>query len=151
MVNSTNPCPRDHEDEVFYDVWQGMSGYCDCIDIWGYESEPFSMGLACTTGNNSQIDDGCRNRNGMPPRVMADLGNFKVCGKRGGDSFLNANRPIGQNEDELICDIGTPCDPNADIETALCYVDHADCPITEIQLSLGSQSPLEYSDSLLIP
>jgi hypothetical protein len=37
-------CPTDYPDEVFYNVWPGLAGYCDCFDRDFREEKEFFIG-----------------------------------------------------------------------------------------------------------
>lgn len=63
---------------------------------------------------------------------------YKLCGQRGGSTFLEAVRPLNVTNGNLVCKNDyLPCDPKGNIEFTFCY--HKDstqansCPITSIE------------------
>jgi hypothetical protein len=54
----------------------------------------------------------CYEQPAHPPVVLSDMNGFKLCGKRGGTSFLNARRAIAGNNGNLTCADANdvPCD-----------------------------------------
>lgn len=74
---------------------------------------------------------GCRNVNPIPPHILSDLGGFKICGKRGGDSFLGIQRSLDLNG---TCPEGyKTCNPESLPEKRLCSLEYNLCPINEIK------------------
>ena len=69
---------------------------------------------------------------------MTQLEGVRICGRRGGQSFLNTVRP---NKDGVCPDKTIPCSKNTSPENTICVEPGAtengisnDCPITEIKL-----------------
>jgi hypothetical protein len=102
-TNERSKCPSSHPHEVIHFIWPGFHEYCDCFDA-GYtynnalfieESCPTeSCGEDCT-----QTVPGCYIKHAIHPVVMADLGNYRICGARDSKNFLEAVR--GQREGEI--------------------------------------------------
>ena len=60
-----------------------------------------------------------------PPVLMANLGGFRVCGKRGGKAFFEVERAP--------CKEGFfACSNESSLENTVCVSDKKDCPITDI-------------------
>jgi hypothetical protein len=83
---------------------------------------------------------GCRNVNPIPPQELSDFGGFKICGKRGGDSFLGIQRPLDLNG---TCPEGyKTCNPESLPEKRLCSLEYNLCPINEIKITnSGPEEP----------
>ena len=78
---------------------------------------------------------------------MDNLGGYKVCGKRGGASFLNAVRP---NKDLECPDSYMLCDPTSQDSNSVICVQEDDldnCPITDITLDIDSERVASVRDT----
>ena len=80
----------------------------------------------------------------VPPIIQSDLGGYKVCGRRGGASFLQTVRPNKDLQtDSYKCpESYVPCDSLSEDPNAIICVESEtieDCPITDITFDLSSQ------------
>ena len=111
-------CPDKYE-PLFTRKWPGTKRGCDCKTV-------FSKSIPADDVN--QINDkictknhtmaGCRDVNPIAPHELSDLGGFKICGKRGGYSFLRIQRPFDLNG---TCPEGfKTCNPKSLPEKRLC-------------------------------
>jgi hypothetical protein len=69
------------------------------------------------------------------PVVLADLGNYRICGARDSKNFLQAVR--GQREGEICSEENhIPCNRNVDPQNIICVpIDEpSKCPITDLVL-----------------
>ena len=105
-----------------------------CVDIDGfktYDSYRFIPGDTC---NDEQTDCMCDNVKANPLIWQSQFDGKRICGKLGGDSFLNVTRP---NSSGQCPDNTTPCIADIDINDQLCYppLEHgSSCPITDIKI-----------------
>jgi len=79
----------------------------------------------------TRIVHGCRKMGAMWPVVMADMGGYRVCAKRGGLPFKDAIRV----EDSGKCsDVDfIRCNQGSTKENAICVRKGEKCPVTRIQ------------------
>lgn len=64
------------------------------------------------------------------------LNNYKICGKRDGDPFYKAKRPIVDAQDKLNCPEGTvPCDDSVFTE---------DVPVAKAEVLADKEHPARY-------
>ena len=91
IMTSDDRCPQSHEEEVFYELWKGATILCDCIQR--EQDHKAFPNTHCLKGKNQPHNgDDCWEQPPMPPVVQASIHGVRVCGKRGGSSFLNAVR-----------------------------------------------------------
>jgi hypothetical protein len=96
-TSETDVCPDEYE-TLFTRQWPGTKSGCDCKTIF-FSYIPVNhvnqINEKICTKNHKMA--GCRNENLIAPHELPDLGDFKICGKRGGDSFLGIQRPLDLN------------------------------------------------------
>ena len=82
---------------------------------------------------------------------MNNLNGYKICGKPGGSSFLDAKRPfLTANSTALSCEPGwLPCDSRGSVEFTVCYPVTGsvanDCPITSISFKNNDATQITLS------
>ena len=73
--------------------------------------------------------------NSHEPITMTDLGGVMICGKRGGKSFAEAQRP---QRDGKCPENMTACSDSTSLDNTICVLPFeqgaGECPITEIKL-----------------
>ena len=134
-------CPASHPDELVYEMWQGISGMCDCLEREG--DRRYFLGIWCeresgkTDGehrkvswdwikedpNSSHDNEGphasedCFDIPSKNPIVQNIIKGARYCGKRGGVAFKDAIRPQYKSDtDRYECPSGySPC--NEDVST----------------------------------
>ena len=72
---------------MFYDLWPGTTIMCDCLKHNGKV-----LNRACKKGGRSSDPASCERINPVAPQVQAMFYGYRVCGSRGGDTFLDVKR-----------------------------------------------------------
>ena len=87
---------------------------------------------------------------------MNNMNGYKVCGKRGGSTFIDAKRPKAMSSNDtsatLVCDDGwLPCDLQGNAEFTLCYPESGsvqnNCPVTSIEFLNGNLTDIVIGKS----
>ena len=103
---ATEECPESYPALVAFDDYPGLDIACSCSPDSKFESE---YGTECTGDLFSTRD--CETKPAIPTLYLGVIENYKVCGKRGGEPFKTAIRPVSNGSDILRCPEGTvPCD-----------------------------------------
>ena len=96
------------------------------------DASNFQIGRSCTTEEVNKFH--CRTIPAQHPVIMGQFNGKRVCGKRGGSAFIDADR-VQRNG---TCPEGTsPCVLSKSLENRICYPekDHAtSCPITDLTI-----------------
>lgn len=92
--------------------------------------------------DRNQTRYGCRTTMPMAPFGMHSFGDTMICGRRGGQPFINATRPDPATR---LCPAGTlPCSHYTSVDNTICYnaaeKREAVCPITGFEFSSGTST-----------
>ena len=127
-------CPASHPDELVYEMWQGISGMCDCLEREG--DRDYFLGIWCEResgktdgehhsdnplradkdrGSGPHDSEDCFDVPSKNPIVQNVIKGARYCGKRGGVSFKDAIRPkYRSDKDWYECPSGyLPCNGEA--------------------------------------
>ena len=121
----------EHED-VFTAVWPGTSVACDCTEGKNVDDpRMFILGKSCPKSTSV-----CKSIQGWPPIRQSVMNGRRICGKRGGESFVEAVRvnALGQCPEGL-----QKCSDKTSMENTVCFdpsVASRDdsCPVTMMKL-----------------
>ena len=128
-VPKTEACPSGTE-SIWERVWYGMKAGCSSYSTaWITSNKKVTSGDVCSTD-----DDGDYVGVNVNPffAVYQDIFfDVRICGKTGGQNFLNWIRPDMSNT----CPDGTqPCSPHTTAENTICQSDLSQCPIIDIKV-----------------
>jgi hypothetical protein len=103
-----------------------------------------------TTANVPRFEYNGGQIQAWPPMALNKLNGSKLCGKRGGTTFVDAVRPVGKVNGTLSCpQTFRPCDPNGDPEFTYCYPMDSPwdqhCPITSVWFKNENFTDVEFS------
>ena len=85
-------CPYTHPDELIFEVWQGITGMCDCLER--EEDRIYNLHRECIRGDDApENSEDCLDVRGRNPIVQNVLNGARYCGKRGGVALKDAIRP----------------------------------------------------------
>lgn len=143
-VSTNGTCITDFE-PLFARTWPGTLRGCDCRGIWSsrinfWEQNSLNIG-GCSY---NQTRAGCRSVLPFNQKVLGNLGGYSICGKRGGSTFIEMQRPIDM---EGNCPDGfSPCNPKALPDQRVCVETGQQCPINDIKFvqALSNDSDYEY-------
>ena len=132
ISNTTAACPNEYE-TIFSRYWAGSSKGCYCKSgsitkkYWGKQL----YRETCYT--NDTFFKGCKDVKGIQGQPLDDFGGFKICGKRGGETFLNAQRVNAYG----LCPSGyVLCNPSAtNWDNRNCRRVASECPINYFSFS----------------
>ena len=76
-------------------------------------------------------------------KELTDLGGFKICGLRGGKSFMEMQRPIDMKGN---CPEGFQvCNPDAEADNRVCTKNLDECPINDIKLVTNKDGDINWN------
>lgn len=147
-------CPKEYPEYVMERMFYGSSIGCDCLGVsHRYITDDNTMVLheRCT---RNQTIYGCAPVEPMMPFGMHRFENKMICGRRGGQPFLNATRPELSGN----CPEGTlKCSNATSLENTVCY-DQSQrredvCPITKFEFfdlsdKVKRQNALNFTDKV---
>ncbi|TNV79722.1 hypothetical protein FGO68_gene2934 [Halteria grandinella] len=132
IAEATQACPS-HYEELFTREWPGTEYGCDCMGVYSTRLEFWQQNSMLNHGSctYNQTRAGCKTVYPLDPVLLNNLGGFKICGLRGGSSFIQAQRPIDSKGQ---CPSGyEACNPTADFERRICSKNQTECPINDIK------------------
>lgn len=89
IVSSKDDCPATHPEPMIYDIWMGLIENCFCQDGSELEGTRGEGNCKAKAANSPY----CRSRPSINPVLRNNIDGWKICGKRGGEDFLNTKRP----------------------------------------------------------
>ena len=89
VVQADQFCPQTHPALVAFDIWPGLNQMCYCNNESDLETV---YGEGCTGDRRATTK--CTGRPAIPTLYLPVLNGYKVCGKRGGKAFREAQRPV---------------------------------------------------------
>ena len=150
LASGDQGCPVTFPDLVIYDSWPGLEVMCYCIPGSEYSSV---VGEACsgTRGGSTK----CSSRESIPTMHLGVLNGYKICGRRGGEPFYSAKRPVEDNLGFLVCPENTvacddsvlpatvqdsQADPNHPVNFLICAASEEECPITHFEVGYNADT-----------
>ena len=110
-------CPQDYE-EVFYKPWYGTRHMCACFGLWWEVQEGQCPYDDITDSRGERRSRDCYELPGLSPVIMNKFKGSLICGKRGGQPFLNVTRVEKNGK----CPKGTvACGRGQSAENTVCY------------------------------
>ena len=104
-VHKAGACPDSHPEELVFDVWQGSTIMCDCLQKWGDREYEYGYDRTCDRYSNSrdsrspESTKDCIDVRANPPIIMNSVNGIKVCASRGsGLTYANIKRPVWNSQ-----------------------------------------------------
>ena len=90
-------CPETHPEELFYEIWPGTRGLCDCLEREG--DRLYDLTGMCRRGKNAPHNsEDCLDVGPLAPIVQNKINGWRYCGRRSLKTFSEMIRPV-KNDD----------------------------------------------------